>query len=234
MKWYRHIPNLLTLGNVLCGSLAAIYAFKMQFDTVAILVGFCLFFDFLDGTAARLLQVNSTIGKDLDSLADMVSFGLVPALVLFNYWEPLDSSVLNVNLAYSVFVIPLLSAMRLAAFNNREQSPDYFEGLATPTFAIACYAIPLAANYSIPVYDVLNAPAFILLFPVLGSLLLVSKVKFLSYKLGGTDSFLNLMRWSSLLTFGVCIAFFKFFGLFLCLLIYMAISLTIQKRFKSI
>jgi len=83
----RQIPNLLTLANLLCGTLIIISAFQLQFVSVAWLAVAALAFDFLDGTAARLLHVSSPIGKELDSFADMISFGAAPALVLYTYWE---------------------------------------------------------------------------------------------------------------------------------------------------
>ena len=81
----NQIPNLLTLANLLCGTLIIISAFQLQFVNIAWLAAAALVFDFLDGTAARLLKVSSPLGKELDSFADMVSFGVAPAMVLYNY-----------------------------------------------------------------------------------------------------------------------------------------------------
>ena len=82
----NQIPNLLTLSNLICGLFMIISAFQLDFVSVIYFAVAGLLFDFLDGTAARALKSTSNIGKELDSMADMVSFGAAPALVLFNYW----------------------------------------------------------------------------------------------------------------------------------------------------
>ena len=135
----KQIPNLLTLGNLICGTLIIISAVQQQrFVDLAWLAVLALAFDFLDGTAARLLGVSSEIGKELDSMADMVSFGVAPALVLYSYWnnelnQGFDAYQ-NVPeslsfLPYFALLLAAFAGYRLAKFNITEQSNDYFQGL---------------------------------------------------------------------------------------------------------
>ena len=146
----KHIPNALTCCNLLCGCMAILCSTDPLVALIFVLLA--AFFDFFDGLAARSLKAYSPIGKDLDSLADMVSFGVVPAIVGVRYQmypivlgespSDYDSSVWlpEVLLAMASFVLPLLiavfSALRLAKFNNDKRQTENFIGLATPSCAI--------------------------------------------------------------------------------------------------
>ncbi len=119
----RYIPNGLTLLNLCCGVIAIL---SDDFYTSCILICCSLFFDLIDGAAARALQVSSDIGKDLDSLADLISFGLAPIMVWFN--------VLNSDLKYPMLIVPFVAscaALRLARFNNLPASSDFI-GMPSP------------------------------------------------------------------------------------------------------
>jgi CDP-diacylglycerol--serine O-phosphatidyltransferase len=222
----NQIPNVITLANLICGTLIIISAFQLNFVNVVYLAIAAMAFDFLDGTAARLLNVSSSIGKELDSMADMVSFGVAPALVLFCYWsnEGVESPFIYFPLLLAAF-----SGYRLAKFNISEQSTDYFSGLPTPALAIAIYALPLAAEQFEQANIWLTHPVFIVLFSVLGGILLVSNVKLFSIKLGSKNKKLNIIRIAMLVSCLVLIGFLHFFGAFLCLLVYLVFSLTSQK-----
>ncbi len=146
----KHIPNALTCCNLLCGCMAILCSTDPLVALIFVLLA--AFFDFFDGLAARSLKAYSAIGKDLDSLADMVSFGVVPAIVGVRYQmypfvlgespSDYDSSVWlpEVLLAMASFVLPLLivvfSALRLAKFNNDKRQTENFIGLASPACAI--------------------------------------------------------------------------------------------------
>lgn len=140
------IPHLFTLGNLLCGCLAIKFAFEWDLVMAALLVGIAAVLDFFDGFLARLLKVSGELGKQLDSLADVVSFGVVPGVVMF---QTLKLSIYidqNFNgfgmpgniewMAYIAFLIPLFSAFRLAKFNIDTRPSDKFYGLPTPANAI--------------------------------------------------------------------------------------------------
>ena len=233
----KQIPNLLTLANLLCGTLMIISAFRFQFVTVAWLAVAALAFDFLDGTAARLLGVSSPMGKELDSMADMVSFGVAPALVLYNYWEnerfggagTFDMPYMDDIIPFFPLIIAAFSGYRLAKFNISEQSNDYFQGLPTPALALACFALPLAAEQFETSNIFLNHPLFIVLFSLVGGILLVSKIKLFSLKIGSKNRPLNRLR---IVLVVVCVGLvisLHFVGAFLCLVVYLLFSLFAQK-----
>ncbi|HTL80997.1 MAG TPA: CDP-alcohol phosphatidyltransferase family protein [Bacteroidia bacterium] len=170
------IPNLLTLGNLLCGCLAIVFAFEVNLVWSAYLVGIACVFDFLDGFVARALKIHSPIGKDLDSLADMVTFGVVPGVVMFQIlkWSiPLVFGDVDIGLRFLVdygdlnskwnipdqgswmrfipylaFLFPIFSALRLAKFNNDSRQSDSFIGVPTPANSIFICSIPLILHFN--------------------------------------------------------------------------------------
>lgn len=124
----RHIPNLITCLNLLTGALGCIEIVEGRFENAIYYVAVAGLFDFLDGFAARLLSVKSDIGKELDSLADMVSFGLLPALFMMQLLKTGDEAYLP----YFGLLIAVFSALRLAKFNVDTRQTDQFIGLPTP------------------------------------------------------------------------------------------------------
>ena len=136
----KHIPNLLTLANLFCGLLAIEVGFSEHYYLAGLFVILGAFFDFFDGFAARLLKVQGELGKHLDSLADMVTFGVAPGVVIYSF---LSSFIEDSYIPYISFVIPLLSAVRLAKFNLDSNQSDKFIGLPTPANALFFVFIPL-------------------------------------------------------------------------------------------
>ena len=135
MNIVKHLPNSITLCNLLCGCLAIVLAFNQLYDCALLIILLGGVFDFCDGSVARQLKAYSAIGKELDSLSDLVTFGVAPAFVGFNF----ASSNLNgvyLYLAYIPFLIPLFSALRLAKFNLDQRQLHTFLGLPTPASAI--------------------------------------------------------------------------------------------------
>jgi CDP-diacylglycerol--serine O-phosphatidyltransferase len=154
-KIVRNIPNAITCGNLFCGCLAIVKAFEGDLVWSAYLVGIAAVLDFFDGFAARALKVSSPIGKDLDSLADMVTFGVVPGVVMFIliklavfYECAWFSGQPYFFLSYLGFIVPIFSAIRLAKFNNDSRQSDSFIGLPTPANAIFICSLPLILHFS--------------------------------------------------------------------------------------
>ncbi len=157
----RQIPNLITLLNLFCGCIAVVFAVLNKLDLAAVLVLLGIFFDFLDGLAARLLNVRSDIGVQLDSLADMVTSGVVPGIVMFQlmnmaHFGGWNSPFLTAKtesmswsggqffpLSFTAFIITLSSAYRLAKFNVDENQVYSFKGLPTPANALLILSLPL-------------------------------------------------------------------------------------------
>ena len=159
------IPNFLTLLNLICGCYSIAFAFQYQFDAVLILVLLGVLLDFLDGMAARLLHAESNFGKQLDSLSDLVTSGVVPGIVVYQLFKLSGNQVLdfdlnsyinpifNLDLVFSIspvafiaFIITLGSAVRLAKFNTSDYT-DEFEGLPTPANALFFVAFPLLIDH---------------------------------------------------------------------------------------
>jgi CDP-diacylglycerol--serine O-phosphatidyltransferase len=133
MKLLRHLPNALTCGNLLMGCIGIIFTIHEGAFYAAWFVWAACVFDFLDGFVARALKVSSPIGKELDSLADVVSFGVLPAIMLYETIDIISSSD---YLPYTGFLFAIFSALRLAKFNVDETQKDSFTGLPTPAGAL--------------------------------------------------------------------------------------------------
>ncbi len=142
----RNIPNALTCGNLLCGCIGVVEAFHNNLLLSCILIGIALIFDFLDGFIARLLKVTSPIGRDLDSLADMVTFGLLPAIILYQLLMQSIPDLFGIWKAYPAFIIAVFSAIRLAKFNNDPRQSDSFIGVPTPANAMLIASLPLIVH----------------------------------------------------------------------------------------
>jgi len=147
MNIKRHIPNVITLSNLFCGILAVKLGFEGDYILAGGFIILGAIFDFFDGFAARLLGVSNNIGKELDSLADMVTFGVAPGVIMYSLLKLLgeDSSFAlfsNDFFPFYAFLIPLLSAVRLAKFNVDENQSDKFIGLPTPANSLFFIAIP--------------------------------------------------------------------------------------------
>ncbi|MDR1516687.1 MAG: CDP-alcohol phosphatidyltransferase family protein [Dysgonamonadaceae bacterium] len=182
----KHIPNTLTLLNLVSGCIATIHAFDNSFFYVVIWVLVAAVFDFLDGFAARILHVPSPIGKELDSLADVVSFGVAPAMAVFSllrssHYPGFLPPAVEAYIPYLAFIIPAFSALRLAKFNLDERQTSSFIGLPTPANALfwisyCCFGMQGIALNSSFVGITLG---FILVL----SLLLVSEIPMFSLKI---------------------------------------------------
>ena len=164
MNIKKHIPNAITCCNLLCGCLAIVQAFEGNLVYSAYLVGLAAIFDFFDGFAARILRVASPIGKDLDSLADMVTFGVVPGVIMYKIaWFGQQTYVEEATLGLKIegdflsqivplfcFVLTIFSAIRLAKFNNDTRQSDSFIGVPTPAIAIFICSLVLVFGVGMP------------------------------------------------------------------------------------
>jgi CDP-diacylglycerol---serine O-phosphatidyltransferase len=142
----RNIPNALTCGNLLCGCVGVVEAFHNNLLLSCGLIGVALIFDFFDGFSARLLKVSSPIGKDLDSLADMVTFGLLPSIIVYQMLMDSIPDLMGIWKAYPAFIIAIFSAIRLAKFNNDPRQTDSFIGVPTPANAMLIASLPIIVN----------------------------------------------------------------------------------------
>ena len=191
----RQIPNTLTLLNLLCGSVAVLLAVRGYLAVSAFLVLAGFFFDLFDGMAARLLKAQSPIGKELDSLADLITFGLAPASILFGIQELLGQggpfSLVQppgtIILRLLPFLLPVFAGLRLAKFNIDERQSHQFIGLPTPANGIMVLALPLLMHYQPESFmnGLLNNDLFVPLYSVIVSYLMVSPLRLYSMKIKG-------------------------------------------------
>ena len=131
----KHIPNTITCCNLISGCIATYYAFQGDFLMALLFIIIGAVFDFFDGMSARLLGVSSPIGKELDSLADDITFGFAPSAIVFGFLSPLTSP-LSPLIAFLAFIMAAFSALRLAKFNLDERQALGFIGLPTPANAL--------------------------------------------------------------------------------------------------
>ena len=187
------VPNLLTLANLACGCLAVVYA--LRFDDLQIafwLIVGAAAFDFFDGFAARLLKQYSALGRELDSLADMVSFGVAPSAVLFSMYQFAGGIG---AWGFFVFFVALFSALRLAKFNIDETQAEEFDGLPTPANAI--FIMSAGHFYAAGLYTL--QPWMILAAAAVCACLLIAPVRMFALKFKGFGWPGNEIRYGFLL-----------------------------------
>ncbi|MCF2497311.1 CDP-diacylglycerol--serine O-phosphatidyltransferase [Dyadobacter chenhuakuii] len=179
----RNIPNALTCANLLCGCIGVVEAFHNNLVISCILIGAALIFDFFDGFLARLLKVSSAIGKDLDSLADMVTFGLLPAIIVYQLLMQSIPDLLGIWKAYPAFIIAIFSALRLAKFNNDPRQSDSFIGLPTPANAMLIASLPVILLTEDPFWkDIIVNTTNLLILSVVMSFMLVMEMPLIALK----------------------------------------------------
>lgn len=218
----KHIPNAITCANLFSGCIGIVFAFRGDLETAAYFVVLSGFFDFFDGMVARLLNVKSTIGKELDSLADMVSFGFLPGVVLFQLLKNSDRIFDFPFLAYAGFIITVFSALRLAKFNIDTRQTEEFIGLNTPMNTLFIVSLPfIAKDYPTAVGSTFQLLAIIMI----NSYLLVSEIKIFSLKLSDPSWQKSKYKYLFLLASIILIATLQFTAVPLILLLYIGFSI---------
>lgn len=228
MSITKHVPNTITCLSLISGCVACVAAFSGNLYGALIWIIIASVFDFCDGFAARLLKAYSPMGKELDSLSDMVSFGVAPGLVVFNLLQgacpvlPLGS--LNPYIPYLAFVIPTFSALRLAKFNIDERQSTSFIGMPVPAHAL----LWASAAYSLRPLMSANESLFVLITVILAtitSLLLVSEIPMFSLKVKSLTWKGNEFRYILIGCAIVFVALWGFLGIAGTILLYIILSL---------
>lgn len=227
---------MLTLGNLMSGSIGVIHLVTGDYKTTAICIIISLILDFFDGFVARALKSNSPLGVQLDSLADMVSFGLLPGVVMFKALEPYGSEILGMNLPFEIkyigLIIALFSCLRLAIFNLDEEQTYYFIGLNTPSNTILIFGLYYAYLENGAFSLFFTTPVLLLLITFISALLLVSPFKMISMKFKSMKIADNYSKIALLLGGIIILVLFKIPGIPLVILYYILISLFFQKQLK--
>lgn len=180
----RHIPNTVTCLNLFSGCVACVMAFEARYDAAFVCILCSAVFDFFDGMLARMLNAHSVIGKDIDSLADDISFGLAPAVMLFSLLNEMNypdylAGIRSV-FPYLAFLVAVFSALRLAKFNNDTRQTTSFIGLPVPANALFWSSI-IIGMHDIFISEAFN-PLYLLAGIMLFSYLLVSEIPMFSLK----------------------------------------------------
>ncbi len=230
----KHIPNFITCLNLFSGCIATVYAFNGELETAAYFVLLAAVFDFMDGLAARALKAYSEVGKQLDSLADMVSFGFIPGLFVYKMLSSsLESNGLPIILAYAGFIITVFSAIRLAKFNIDTRQTENFIGLATPANTLFFISLPFMQAQPIEFLQILTNP-IVLLFSSIGfSFLLVSEIPLFSFKFKSMAFNPNIHRYLLLILSLILIIFFKFAAIPMIIVIYILLSIIFKEKFSA-
>jgi len=220
----------LTASNLLSGCAAIMSATQGHLLCAALFVLLGAFLDLFDGMLARLLKVEHPLGAQLDSLADMVSFGVAPTFILFYYLNGIETHYFN----YSVFLMSVFSAYRLAKFNIDEDQKSSFKGLPTPANALFWISIPLIEwqnQMDVGLLDIsfllrlFNQPYLLILLCLLLSLLMVSNLPLISLKFSSLQWKGNEPKMIFLLLCVLIIPFFLLASIPIILLLYLLVSI---------
>ncbi|HSI77220.1 MAG TPA: CDP-diacylglycerol--serine O-phosphatidyltransferase [Lunatimonas sp.] len=222
MKIKQHIPNLVTCLNLVCGMAGIYFVLEGNVLWAAYLVILAAVFDFLDGFLARVMDAYSELGKQLDSLADMVTFGVLPAFLVFKLIQlGGDFSYLP----FIAFLIAVQSALRLAKFNIDTRQSDRFIGLPTPANALFFSALPHLAISQPWAAKITASPMGLIALTMIFSWLLTAEIPLLALKFKNFQLKENGLRYLTLAIAGLSLALFGLGGIVFAILAYILLSL---------
>ena len=241
----KHLPNLLTLGNLFCGTLATIFAVEGSFVLAGLFVVIGIFLDFFDGFAARLLNVSGELGKQLDSLADMVTSGVVPGIIMFKLLATthglgaVGKETVAMNWVGFKFapiqliglVLTLGACYRLAKFNIDTRQSESFIGLPTPAMSLFVISLPLILKYSDIefVQNLITNNYFLILITLLLTYLMNAEIPLFSLKFKEYSMKNNVVKYFFLLTSLGLILTLHFISIPIIIILYVTLSL-VQKK----
>lgn len=230
----KHIPNSITCCNLICGCIAAYFALQpvARYDLALYFIVGGAVFDFFDGFAARLLGVSSPIGKELDSLADDITFGLAPASIVFSLLRETLPVVVDVTTAswlpFVAFLIAAFSALRLAKFNLDERQTTSFIGLPTPANALFWAALAVGTHDWMTTTDY---SAWIILAAIpLSCWVLVAEIPMFALKFKNFSIKDNVLRYGFIALSALMIALLGLTALSLIIVIYILLSVTVGRK----
>ncbi|MCY0968653.1 CDP-alcohol phosphatidyltransferase family protein [Chryseobacterium wangxinyae] len=232
----NNLANAITLGNLFSGCVGAIHLILGDYQTTAICIILSLILDFFDGFVARALKANSNLGTQLDSLADMVSFGVIPGLAMFTMLEPFGNEILGLHLPFEIkyfgLLITLFSCLRLAIFNLDEDQKYYFKGLNTPSNTILIFGSFFAHKKLGSFSFLFENEIYLMILTVISSWLLISPIKMIAMKFKSMKLQDNYPKLALLIGAILILIIFKTVGISLVILYYIFISLLFQKQLK--
>jgi CDP-diacylglycerol--serine O-phosphatidyltransferase len=236
MNIKKHIPNIITLLNLFCGCIALVFAFQLEFELAFYFVCLGIFLDFFDGFFARMFKVQSELGLQLDSLADMVTSGVVPGVVMFelllkSFGEDKVISVSSWDSAVMIvpflgFIITLGSCFRLANFNIDTRQTDSFIGLPTPANTLLVMSLPLVLHYSDSdfVINLLKNQWVLLTITLLSAFIMNAEIPLFSLKVKNFTFKKNALQIFFLASSVLLVLCFKFLGIPMIIVFYVLLS----------
>jgi CDP-diacylglycerol--serine O-phosphatidyltransferase len=228
----------MTLGNLLCGCFGIVFVFQGELTYAAYLIFLAGILDFLDGFVARLLKQHSAIGKELDSLADMVTFGVLPACIIAKMISIIEFNLLSTQdlvitvgsmdahpYSYIAFVLTLFSALRLAKFNVDTRQSDSFIGVPTPANAFVVASFPLIVIFNANYGFIVNNTIFLIGYTLVMSYLLVSEIPLFALKFKNFSWDDNKIKYIFLILSVILLVVLQFLGIPLVIFLYITLSL---------
>ncbi|MBF4470326.1 MULTISPECIES: CDP-alcohol phosphatidyltransferase family protein [Flavobacterium] len=239
MNIKKHIPNTITLLNLFCGCIAVVFVSRDQFEMAFFFVCLGIFLDFFDGFFARLFKVSGPLGLQLDSLADMVTSGVVPGFVMFKMMQS-SSAYMNEGwlqfFPYLGFIITLGSCMRLAKFNIDTRQTDSFIGLPTPANALFILSLSLVKEYyaadSLMVLEIFTEKWFLLLISLFSAYILNAEIPLFSLKIKKFNFRDNALQIVFLAVSVLLLLFLQYLGVTLVIVFYVLLSV-INNKFQK-
>jgi CDP-diacylglycerol--serine O-phosphatidyltransferase len=229
MNIKKHIPNLITLINLFCGCIAIIFVSKANYEMAFYMVCLGIFFDFFDGFFARLFKVSSPLGLQLDSLADMVTSGVVPGYVMYSMFlssaNPQDAFGTDF-MPFLGFIVTLGSCYRLANFNVDTRQTDSFIGLPTPANALFILSLPLVLKFSgsFMVFEILSNQWVLLAISLCSAYVLNAEIPLFSLKIKKFNLKDNALQMVFLLISFVLLLLVQYIAIPLIIILYVLLS----------
>jgi CDP-diacylglycerol--serine O-phosphatidyltransferase len=236
MQIKKHVPNTITLLNLFCGCIALVFASELNFEMAFYFVSLGIFLDFFDGFFARLFKVAGPLGLQLDSLADMVTSGVVPGFVMF--WllkQGQDPATTNLILPYLGFIITLGSCYRLANFNIDTRQTDSFIGLPTPANTLFIMSLPLILKYSdsLVTLEILSNQWILLAITLFSAYILNAEIPLFSLKIKDFTLKKNALQIVFLSLCVLLLIFFQYLAIPLVIITYVLLSVINNKFLKK-
>ncbi len=228
----RHIPNTVTCCNLICGCIASVMAFQARYDMAIIFIIIGAVFDFFDGMLARLFKVSGPLGKELDSLADDITFGFAPSVIVFSLFKEVHYPEFLQSMAdfipYTAFLISAFSALRLGKFNIDPRQSTSFIGMPTPANALFWGSL-VVGGHDFLVSESFNA-LYLLALVILMSYLLIAEIPMFSLKFKNLTWKDNKVSYIFLLVCIPLLIIFRFSGFAAIILWYILLSLITRKK----
>lgn len=242
----NNLANAFTLGNLFSGCVGIVHLISGDYQTTAICIIISLVLDFFDGFIARALKSSSNLGGQLDSLADMVSFGFLPGVAMMKMLEPFGNQLFGLELPFEIkyfgFLITLFSCLRLAIFNLDDDQKYYFKGLNTPSNTVLVFGLYYLSEIygsknsesSSQFFSFLfeNSHLFLLIITIISSWLLISPIKMIAMKFKSKQLKDNYPKLTLVIGGILILLIFKTVGIPLVIIYYILISLIFQKQLK--